>query len=183
MTDSIGRNQLQRAVGRRILVAGTAAALSTACEAPTGVRAPDLQTSHPLLAAQSERGSGVLDGSGTFFIPCLGEALEASSSSPFTFHRTVTPSGNVVFTDHFIPGASTGSAVGLTSGERWTLRHASSPEVIVTTAAGSLAKFNANIVWESETGERLHLHSRFQFFQGADGSVRIDRFEVSCAVH
>lgn len=157
-------------------------ALATGCAEPAGPRAAAEQVIGPSLAAVQERGEGVLDGSGTFFLPCLGEAVQVQSLSPFTYHRTVTPSGNIIFTDHFIPGASTGTAVGLTSGTTWTLERVSSPEVIRVTA-GEMSRFTANIWWVSDTGPDFNIHSNVFFSQNARGEVVAERVEIRCIVH
>jgi hypothetical protein len=144
--------------------------------APEGI-----QLGFSALASAATRTSGtvVLTGEGTSFIDCVNEELSFHASVAMKYNSITTSSGNTVFSDHFVPGSATGTAVGLTSGTVWTLKRDISPEVI-TVQAGSTAFFTQSILWTSETGSSFTLHHNFEFVQNANGEVTVNRFESRC---
>src|SRR6476619_3878255 len=58
--------------------------------------------------AEQSSGTGVFVGDGTSYRPCLGEMAHVHNEMPFRWHMVVTPSGNVMFSDPFIPNVGTG---------------------------------------------------------------------------
>ena len=132
-------------------------------------------------AANQEWGTGLFVGDGTRYLSCLGEYVHIHNEMPFRWHRVVTPSGNVTFSDPFIPNAGTGQTSGLTSGSVWTLERVVGPEVI-TTNAGVEAQFVAVLHWASETGPDYTLHNTYHFVQNANGEVTVDNFESRCVL-
>jgi hypothetical protein len=146
-------------------------------EAPSGPAGATLQ-----VGAVQERGTGVFIGDGTIFFDCLGEYVHVHNEFPLTWHRIVTPSGNVVFKDPFVPNGGSGRAEGLTSGTIWTIDRVISPEVIITNA-GQKAFFVAITHWVSETGSSFTVHNTFHFVQNANGDVLVNSFESRCIAH
>lgn len=130
-------------------------------------------------AATRTSGTVVLTGAATDFISCLGEVLSFNASVVMKYNSITTSSGNTIFSDHFVPGTATGTAVGLTSGTVWTLQRNIAPEVI-TVHAGSTAFFTQSILWTSETGPSFTLQHNFHFVQNANGDVTVNRFESRC---
>src|SRR5690348_10714262 len=96
--------------------------------------------------AQQTQGTGTWVGDGNVYFDCLGEVAHVHNEMPFRWRQVVTPSGNVLFSDPFIPNAGTGQAVGLTSGTIWTLDRVVSPEVI-NVNAGVEQHFVAVLHW------------------------------------
>lgn len=131
--------------------------------------------------AAQDWGTGVFVGDATVYRDCVGEFVHVHNEMPFRWHRVVTPSGNVMFSDPFIPNAGTGETVGLTTGRIWTLDQVVSPEVIHTNA-GMEASFVAVLHWKSETAPDFTMHNTFHFVQNANGEVIVNSFESRCVL-
>lgn len=138
----------------------------------------------PTFAAFQERGEGVFVSSGEYGLDCLTEIVhEVRTEIPFRYHLTVTPNGNTILTDPFIPGTGTGTLVGLTSGTIWTLDRVMSPDVQLVTAA-QMYTFTANIWWVSETGPTINIHSLFHISTNADGEITSAKIDLAdCQLH
>src|SRR4051794_36476609 len=83
--------------------------------APGGI-APLQTVAVASSGAEQASGTGVFAGDGSSYRECLGEVVHVHNEIPFRWHRVVTPSGNVMFSDPFIPNAGVGQTEGLTSG-------------------------------------------------------------------
>jgi hypothetical protein len=131
--------------------------------------------------AENDWGTGVFVGDGTSYRPCLGEMAHVHNEMPFRWHMVVTPSGNVMFSDPFIPNGGTGQTEGLSSGRVWTLDRVVSPEVI-NTNAGVEAHFVAVLHWVRDGGPNFTLHNTYHFVQNANGDVTVNSFESRCVI-
>ena len=167
-----------RSVGSRVSLAGVA--LLLACSDGTVAPSSPLSPAPARHAAVTTRGTSSFTFDGTDFLACIGETVHLHGVAPFTYQSTVTPSGNVIFADHYIVGAATGSAESITSTHRWTLTRLISPEVIHV-AAGSGAFFVTNATWKSTTGgPSFTVHQNFHIVQNADGVITVERFDNAC---
>ena len=153
----------------------------TAPTEPAFVQPPRMLAAAAATGATEEWGTGLFAGEGTRYLSCLGEYVHIYNAMPFRWHRVVTPSGNVTFSDPFIPNAGTGRTVGLTSGNVWTLDRVVGPEVI-NANAGEQSFFVAVLHWVSETGPDYTLHNTFHFVQDANGDVTVNSFESRCVL-
>src|SRR5215207_8584395 len=80
---------------------------SAACGDVAAPPAAQELAARPVLSAVQEKGVGAFVASGTLYWACVGEFVFIENAYPFAFHRTTTPSGNTILSDHFIHGAET----------------------------------------------------------------------------
>lgn len=158
--------------------------LLSACDvaAPADAIAPIMPVARTAaLAATVEKGEAVLNGGGTQFIDCLGEKLTFATSLPYRYHSTTAAGGATHFRWMFIPGAQSGTATGMTSGTKWTLERAISPEVDHFQSEGSMTfHWTANFLWRSEAGDALHLHSNIALAVSPSGELSVLRSDTRC---
>jgi hypothetical protein len=162
----------------RVSLVGVALLLS--CSDGPGAPSSSLSPAPARHAAVTTHGTSSFTFEGTDFLACLNETVHLHGIAPLTFQSTVTPSGNVIYADHFIAGAATGTAESVTSANRWVLTRLVSPEVI-RVAAGEGAFFTTNATWKSTTGApTFTVHQNFHVVQNATGAITVDRFDNVC---
>jgi hypothetical protein len=159
-----------------------AALVSTSCsDAPTG--APLLSGSPSLATgATVEKGEGVFVSRATFFLGCVGERITENTRIPFRYHLVVAPNGNTHYSEMYIPGAATGTFVGLTTGTVWTLEDVTSPFVSNVNGSGEIMFFTANVRWRSEDGRLMRLQPNYHFRTNPDGEVVLEFNNGHCTV-
>ena len=157
------------------------AASTIACTDAAAPTAPGTLDVRPVRQAVQEKGQGVLAVRGVFFWPCIGEFVQVELQRPFSYRTTVTPSGNVVYHDHFLRDGSSGTAVGLTSGTVWTQdRIVGAFNQIVHANEGELVSETVNAWWVSESAPSLHNQTFVHFRQTGGGTITVDRVEFRC---
>ncbi|MBW3553717.1 MAG: hypothetical protein KY466_09405 [Gemmatimonadetes bacterium] len=137
-----------------------------------------IEPGQPLVAKAEVQSSGVAlwEHQAAAYVDCVSEEVAFAVSIPYKWHLTVTPSGNVIFTDQFLRGGR-GSAVGKDSGTLWTLDRVSLPEVIRVTK-GELYHAAASEWWVSETGPTMHIRHLVHILQDAQGQIRSEKVDV-----
>jgi hypothetical protein len=137
----------------------------------------------PSLAtgATVESGEGVFVSQGTFFLGCLGATVTEDSRIPFRYRRTVSPSGNVHYSEMFVPGTGTGTFIEQPTGTRWTLERIVSP-LVSNVNNGETFFFTATNWWRREDGRVMHLHPNYHLKVNAAGEVTLEFNNGKCAV-
>ncbi|MFL5562464.1 MAG: hypothetical protein ACJ79K_13400 [Gemmatimonadaceae bacterium] len=157
---------------------------ATAPDADGGAaRSPARAETFAVTSAGAEQawGTSAFIGDGSEYRECLGEVVHIHNEMPIRWHRVIAPSGNVMFSDPFIPNAGTGQTEGLTSGRIWTLDRVVSPEVI-NTNAGVEQHFVAVLYWARPTGPNFTMENTYRFVQNANGDVTMNSFEARCVL-
>ncbi|HSJ15763.1 MAG TPA: hypothetical protein VK939_15260 [Longimicrobiales bacterium] len=159
----------------RFAVAILIAGILGSCDAPNPAEPPVAVA----YGALSEGGTGTFVDSGEVYFPCLDEFVRVEVEVPYQYRLVVTPGGNVLFADHFLPGQATGTITGLTSDVVWSIQRLISPEII-RTAPGSVYMFTANQWWMSDAGPSIHVHSTYRIIQNSQGEFTSERADFRC---